>query len=230
MPRLRHGYSHPILVLPVKMVELPQQHVNTTVPWLQTLPLPILANSSILNVAGICLWKRRHARKPVFFSYYFEILPPLLTVIVFFCYFLQYDDVFLIDLLDGCYHYLVLRDPVNDYSNSELLVKEYVSLKSKIRFGYACLTIFCYRSFLLWSIFSPRAAIQLKRRNPLCYVCFLVLTDRKICREKRWQLANCKLNDVNWRPPSLFYAHVILRSQMCALNHFTCTKINARKY
>ena len=41
--------------LPVKMVELPQQHVNTTVPWLQTLPLPILANSSILNVAGICL-------------------------------------------------------------------------------------------------------------------------------------------------------------------------------
>ena len=55
MPRLRHGYSHPILVLPVKMVELPQQHVNTTVPWLQTLPLPILANSSILNVAGICL-------------------------------------------------------------------------------------------------------------------------------------------------------------------------------
>ena len=87
--------------------------------------------------------------KTSLFSYYFEILPPLLKVTVFFCYFVQYDDVFLIDLLDGCYHYLVLRDPVNDYSNSELLVKEYVSLKSKIRLGYACLIIFCYRSFLL---------------------------------------------------------------------------------
>ena len=30
----RHGYFHPILILPVKMVELPQQHANTTVHWL----------------------------------------------------------------------------------------------------------------------------------------------------------------------------------------------------
>ena len=41
--------------------------------------------------------------KPVFFSYYFEMLPPLLKVIVLFCYFLQYDEVFLLSLLDGCY-------------------------------------------------------------------------------------------------------------------------------
>ena len=33
------------------MVELPQQHANTTVYWLQTLPLPVVAKSSILNVA-----------------------------------------------------------------------------------------------------------------------------------------------------------------------------------
>ena len=30
---------------------------------------------------------------------------------------------FLISLLDGCYHYLVSMDPVNDYSKSKLLVK-----------------------------------------------------------------------------------------------------------
>ena len=37
-----------------------------------------------------------------FFSYYFERLPPVSKVIVFFCYFLQYDEVFLISLLNGC--------------------------------------------------------------------------------------------------------------------------------
>ena len=50
-----------------------------------------------------------------------------------------YDEVFLSSLLDGCYHCLVFMDPVNGYSKSELLVKEQVILKSKIRFGYACL-------------------------------------------------------------------------------------------
>ena len=29
-----HGYFHPILILPVRMVALPQQHANTTVQWL----------------------------------------------------------------------------------------------------------------------------------------------------------------------------------------------------
>ena len=32
---------------------------------------------------------------------------------VFLCYFLQYDEVLLICLLDDCYHYLVFMDPVN---------------------------------------------------------------------------------------------------------------------
>ena len=57
--------------------------------------------------------------------------PPLSKFIVFLCYFLQYDEVLLISLLDGCYHYLVFMDPVNGYSKSKLLVKEQVSLKSK---------------------------------------------------------------------------------------------------
>ena len=43
MPPLRHGHFHDILILPVKMVELLQQHANTTVYWLKTLPLPIIA-------------------------------------------------------------------------------------------------------------------------------------------------------------------------------------------
>ena len=30
----KHGHFHPILILPLKMAELPQQHANTTVHWL----------------------------------------------------------------------------------------------------------------------------------------------------------------------------------------------------
>ena len=78
---------------------------------------------------------------------------------VFLCYFL------LSSLLEGCYHYLVFMDPVNGYSKSKLLLKEQVSLKSKITFGYVCLFWFLYPSFLLLSIFSP--PVQLKRLNPL---------------------------------------------------------------
>ena len=37
--------------LAVKMVQLLQQHANTTVHWLSTLLLPIVAKSSILNMA-----------------------------------------------------------------------------------------------------------------------------------------------------------------------------------
>ena len=34
IPPSRHGHFHQTLILPVKMVELPQQHTNTTVHWL----------------------------------------------------------------------------------------------------------------------------------------------------------------------------------------------------
>ena len=33
-PRSRIGHFHPIFTLSLKMVELPQQHVNATVHWL----------------------------------------------------------------------------------------------------------------------------------------------------------------------------------------------------
>ena len=33
MPHSRHSHFHPILIFPLKMVELPQQHANT-VHWL----------------------------------------------------------------------------------------------------------------------------------------------------------------------------------------------------
>ena len=41
MPTSRHDHFHPILILPVKMVELLQPDASTTVHWLQTLPLPM---------------------------------------------------------------------------------------------------------------------------------------------------------------------------------------------
>ena len=84
---LRHGHNHPISILSVKMVELPQQ---------RSLVLnPTITNSCkelILNVAEFLdpSLKRRHARKLVRFRvktslcYYFEMLPPLSKVIVFF--------------------------------------------------------------------------------------------------------------------------------------------------
>ena len=44
--------------------------------------------------------------KPVIF-HYFKMFPPLSRVSN--CYFLQYDEVFLISFLDCCYHYLVVK-------------------------------------------------------------------------------------------------------------------------
>ena len=38
----------------------------------------------------------------------------------FLCYSFQYDEVYLMDLLDGCYHYLVFMDTVNGYWKSKL--------------------------------------------------------------------------------------------------------------
>ena len=34
IPPSRYDHFHPILILPVKMVELPQQPANTTIHWL----------------------------------------------------------------------------------------------------------------------------------------------------------------------------------------------------
>ena len=50
--------------------------------------------------------------KTSLFPYHFEMLPPL-----------QYDEVFLISLLGGCYHDLVFVDPVNGYSKLKLFVR-----------------------------------------------------------------------------------------------------------
>ena len=38
-----------------------------------------------------------------------------MSVTVCLCNFLQYNEVLLSSLLDGCYHYLVFMDPVNGY-------------------------------------------------------------------------------------------------------------------
>ena len=134
MPHSRHGHFHLILILSVKMVELPQQPANTTVHWLQTLPLPIVTKSSILHVAEFVhpSLKKSPCMKssPVscetqsFFLLFRNIATFIESHCLLSCYFLQYDEVFLISLLAGCYHYLVFMDQVSDCSKSKLLVKE----------------------------------------------------------------------------------------------------------
>ena len=67
--------------------------------------------------------------------------PPLSKVTAFFCFFLQYDEVFLSSLLNGCYHYLDFMDPVNDYSESKLLVKSDSAMSVSCNFCYPCVIL-----------------------------------------------------------------------------------------
>ena len=105
------------------------------------------------------------------FSYYFEIWPPLSKVIVFLCYMLFNS------LLEGCY--LIFMDPVNGYSKPKLLLKEQVSLKSKITYVSSN---FCYPNFLLLSIFTCSCSV--KAIKPLALsISSSELTDGKIYTE-----------------------------------------------
>ena len=126
MPPSRHGHFHLILNLPGKMVELPQQNANVIVHWLETLPLPIITKSSILNVIEI----RDPSLKtspctqisPVscenqsFFLLFRNVVTFIKKHCVFLCYILQYDEAFLISLLDGCCYYIGFMDPANGCS------------------------------------------------------------------------------------------------------------------
>ena len=135
----RHGHFHPILILPVKMVELPQQHANTTAHWLWALPLLTVAKSSILNVVEFLdqSFKRSPCTKTSLilcenqsFFWSFQNVANLIEYhFVYLCYFFQYDEVFLISLLDVCHHYLVFTDPVNGCSKSKLLLRVNFSKK-----------------------------------------------------------------------------------------------------
>ena len=109
MPPSRHYHFHLILILPMKMVELVQQHANTTVhcivcirvstppqkhhpPFLPSHPSlksancpspPLFRQSPPLYWVFVNLIFR-FCVKTSLFSYYFEMLPPLSKVIVFF--------------------------------------------------------------------------------------------------------------------------------------------------
>ena len=106
---------HPVTILPVKMIELPQQHANT-VHWLQALPLPIVAKS--LNMAKFLdsslktlpCTKIRPAlcENQSFFSLFQNVATFMKSHCVCLCYFLQYDEVFLISLLDSWANILFL--------------------------------------------------------------------------------------------------------------------------
>ena len=115
------------------------------------LSLPIVAKSSILKVLeflDLPLKTLPYLKtSPVscenqsFFLLFQNVATFIESHCIFLYFFLQYEKVFSISLLDGYYHYLVFMDPVNGFSKSELLVKEQVSLKSKIRFGSVCMPL-----------------------------------------------------------------------------------------
>ena len=66
------------------------------------------------NQSGLC-------ENQYFFLYFENVATFIKSYCVFLCYFLQYDEVFLVSLLNGCYHYLVFMIPVNGCSESKLL-------------------------------------------------------------------------------------------------------------
>ena len=118
IPHSRHSHFHPILILPLKM---------------QTLPLPIVTKSSILNIAEFLdsslktLPRTKTTLVLCEFQSFLLLFQNAATFIkshqVFLCYFLQNNEVLLISFSDGCYHYLVFMVPVNDCSKSKLLIR-----------------------------------------------------------------------------------------------------------
>ena len=92
------------------------------------LPLPIVAKSSILNVAEFldppmktspCKKTSPVSCKNQSFFLLFQNVATFIESHCFLFYFLQYDELILSSLLDGCYHYIVFMDPVNGYSKSK---------------------------------------------------------------------------------------------------------------
>ena len=69
--------------------------------------------------------------------------------------FLLYDEVLSLILSAGCYHDIVFMVPVNAYLKSKLLVEEQFSLKSKIKFGYACLFLCLLSQFSTFINLQP---------------------------------------------------------------------------
>ena len=93
------------------------------------------------------------------------------------------------------------------WTQSKLVLKEQVSVKSKIKFSYVCLLWFLLSQFstLLCVIFSPPSFVQqLKQLNPLCWAhpCLIFFRDNwcQNIEGKQYELAHCKLNDVNEHP------------------------------
>ena len=91
---------------------------------LKVLPLPTVARISVLNMAGVpksVFENIRHVQKLVQFLLFRNVATFIESHCVSLCYFLQYDQVFLISILQGCYHYLVFMDPGSGCSKSNYL-------------------------------------------------------------------------------------------------------------
>ena len=88
MPLSRHGHFHPILILPVKMVKLLQQHAKITVHfitncWKELLPKCSRVLRSIFEKSP-CMKTSLISYENQSFFCYFKMLPLLLKIIVFF--------------------------------------------------------------------------------------------------------------------------------------------------
>ena len=102
------------------------------------------------------------------FSYYFEMLLPLLKVTMFFCYFLQYDEVSLLTFLEGCYHHLVFMNPVSRCSKLKLLVK--VNFIKKQNQTQLCMSLFLISQFSTLNNLQPTCWYSVKGvLSPLCW-------------------------------------------------------------
>ena len=120
MSHSRHGHFHPILILHLKIVKLPQQHASNTVHYQ-------VAKSSILNEAEF--WDPSLKTSPCTKTsqvscenqLFFLLFRNVAIFIESHCVFLLLFTVWCI--LDGCYYYLLFMDPVNGFSKSKLLVK-----------------------------------------------------------------------------------------------------------
>ena len=112
MPTSRHGPFHPILILPLKMVELPQQHANTTVvkPTITNCCKELhLIVAAFLDLSLKTLPCTKPSPASCENQYFFLIISKSCNL---YRKPLCFSDLFftvwwgiLISLLDGCYHY-----------------------------------------------------------------------------------------------------------------------------
>ena len=127
----RHDHFHPILNFACKDSQIIAGTckyfcslvLNPTITKLQRAPSQMFLDLS-LKILPCTKTSLFSCKNQSFILLFQNVTTFIKSHCVFLCYFLQYGEVFLISLLDGCYHYLVFVDPVNRCSEPKLLVKD----------------------------------------------------------------------------------------------------------